>query len=332
MGGWYDHYAGEAFRCFNGLIENSTSEELKKRRKVIIGPWQHLISISTQLGDIDFGEESQLDINSLALRWFDHLLKDMNTGIFEEPPVTIFVMGVNKWRHENEWPLARTQYVDYYLHSNGTAGTDENNGILSAKQANKDVTDKYIYDPNDPVPTLGGNHSICWVDAYDVIAPGPFDQRKIEARDDVLVYTSSPLKEDLEVTGPIQLTLYAATDVPDTDWTAKLVDVFPDGRAINLSEGIIRAKFRESIYEEPKLLEPNKIYEYNIEMQPTSNVFLKGHKIRLDITSSNFPLWDRNLNTGHEIGVDAEMRIAHQTVYHSQKYPSHITLPVVPGS
>jgi len=330
MGGWYDYYPGEAFRCFNGLIENSVDEELKKRRKVIIGPWQHLISRSTQLGEIDFGKESCLDIDSLALRWFDCLLKDMNTGILEEPPVSIFVMGINKWRHEKEWPLARTKYVDYYLHSNGSAGTDENDGILGVEQS-EGAPDKYIYDPNDPVPTLGGNNSICYGDAHHIIAPGPFDQQKVEARNDVLVYTSSPIKEDLEVTGPIQLTLYTATDAPDTDWTAKLVDVFPDGRAINLSEGIIRAKFRESIYEEPKLLEPNKIYEYNIEMQPTSNVFLKGHRIRLDVTSSNFPLWDRNLNTGHETGVDAEMRIAHQTVYHSQKYPSHITLPVIPG-
>ncbi len=330
MGGWFDYYPGEAFRSFNGLRKNSRDEKLKKRRKIIIGPWQHLISNSTKLGEIDFGAESLLDINNLALRWFDCLLKDINTGILDEPPVAIFVMGINKWRQENEWPLARTRYVDYYLHSGGAAGTDGHDGVLSIEPPGEEIPDEYIYDPENPVPTIGGNHSICWPAAYHVIAPGPFDQRKVEIRNDVLVYTSDPLAEDLEVTGLIQLALYAASDAQDTDWTAKLVDVYPDGRAMNLSEGVIRAKFRESIYAEPKLLEPGRIYEYEIEMQPTSNVFLKGHRIRLDISSSNFPLWDRNLNTGHETGMDAEMRIARQTIYHSRKYPSRLRLPVIP--
>ena len=329
MGGWYDYYPRDAFRTFRGLQETAASEELSRRHKVIIGPWQHLISQSPVLGEVDFGEDSHLDINALALRWFDFLLKDIDTGIGEEPPVTIFVMGVNEWRHEHEWPLARTRYTDYFLHSHGAAAGEPEDGLLNTRPPVDEPADTYTYDPNNPVPTVGGNHSICWGAAYHVIQPGPLDQREVEARGDVLVYTTPPLEAPLEVTGPVVLTLYAATDAPDTDWTAKLVDVHPDGRAMNITEGVIRARFRKSVHEPPELLEPGKVYEYAVELQPTSNVFLKGHRLRLDVTSSNFPLWDRNPNTGHEQGKDAEIRVARQTVLHDRRYPSRITLPVV---
>ena len=329
MGGWYDYYPGEAFRSFCRLQETALSEKIRRRRKIIIGPWSHLISEASTLGQMDFGEHSHIDINALALRWFDSLLKDIDTGIEDESPVTIFIMGVNEWRHEQEWPLARTQYTEYYFHSNGRAGDEPEDGVLSTMIPGDEPPDRYTYDPNNPVPTLGGNHSICWRDAFHVIQPGPFDQREVEAREDVLVYTTTSLDTPLEVTGPVKITLYAATDTPDTDWTAKLVDVYPDGRAMNLTEGIIRARFRESIYKPPKLLQPGKVCEYTIELQPTSNVFLQGHRIRVDLTSSNFPLWDRNPNTGHEQGKDAVIRVAHQTVYHNSRYPSRITLPII---
>ncbi len=331
MGGWYDYYAGEEFRSLCGLQDHAP-DQVGSQSRIIIGPWSHLISQSPVLGELDFGEHSHLDINELALRWFDCLLKDMDTGILDEPPVTIFVMGINEWRQENEWPLARTQFTDYYLHSSGSANSDSDDGKLSTEPPDDEAPDQYRYDPDNPVPTLGGNHSICWGDAFHVIQPGPFDQRSVEARDDVLVYSTPPLDHDLEVTGPIALHLYAATDAPDTDWTAKLVDVHPDGRAINLTEGIIRARFRESIYEPPKLIEPDKVYEYTVELQPTSNVFLKGHRLRVDITSSNFPLWDRNPNTGHEQGCDDELQVAHQTILHNRQYPSRIVLPLIPPS
>ena len=327
MCGWYDYYPRNAFYSFRRLQETASTEEMRRRRRILMGPWSHLISQGPSLGEVDFGEASHLDINALALRWFDYLLKDIDTGILDEPPVTIFVMGINQWRQEQEWPLARTCYTDYYLHGDGQQG-----GTLDLIPPGDETPAGYTYDPDNPVPTLGGNHSICWGAAFHVIQPGPFDQQAIEARDDVLSFTTAPLDAPLEVTGPITLTLYAATDAPDTDWTAKLIDVHPDGRAINLTEGVIRARFRESIYQPPKLLEPGTIYEYAIELLPTSNVFLPGHCIRVDVTSSNFPLWDRNPNTGHAQGADAELRIAHQTVYHDADHPTRITLPVIPNS
>src|SRR5687768_6929256 len=267
MGGWYDYYPRDTFRSFNRLRETAATPELRKRRKIIMGPWSHLISLAPTLGELDFGKPSHLDVNALALRWFDLLLKGIDDGIDDEPPVTIFVMGINEWRQENEWPLARTRYVDYYLHGTGKAGTDPEDGVLSTRPPEDEPPDTYVYDPNDPVPTVGGNHSICWWHAFHVIQPGPLDQRKVEERPDVLVYTTPPLDEALEVTGPIKLTLLAATDGPDTDWTAKLVDVHPDGRAFNLTEGVIRARFRKSFYRPPELLTPGEVFEYTIELQ-----------------------------------------------------------------
>ncbi len=330
MCGWYDYYPGESFDAFNGMRSQARGRA-REQSRIIMGPWSHLISLSSRLGEVDFGAHSHLAINALALRWFDCLLKDMDTGILSEPPVTIFVMGINEWRHENEWPLARTCFTDFYLHSRGAANRDLHDGLLSVVPPKDELPDQYIYNPDKPVPTLGGNHSICWGDAFHIIQPGPFDQRAVEQRPDVLTYTTPPMEADTEVTGPIVLHLYAATDAPDTDWTAKLVDVYPDGRAINLTEGNLRARFRKSIYEPPELLEPGKVYWYRIDIQPTSNVFRKGHRMRLEISSSNFPLWDRNPNTGHKQGLDDELRIARQTVFHNSEYPSRIVLPVIPS-
>ena len=329
MDGWYDYYPGEAFDAFNAL-KTQSGGDVAARSRVIIGPWSHLISLARQLGEVDFGEQSHLDINQLALRWFDRLLKDQDTGILDEPPVTLFVMGRNTWRHEQEWPLARTCYTDYYLHSSGNAGTNSDDGRLSTVPPGHERQDHFVYDPDDPVPTVGGNHSICWSDAFPVIQPGPFDQRQVQSRSDVLTYTTARLEADTELTGPIVLHLYAATDASDTDWTAKITDVYPDGRAINITEGNIRARFRKSIYDAPELLASGRIYAYTIELLPTSNVFLQGHRIRLEISSSNFPLWDRNPNTGHAQGQDAELRIARQTICHSADTPSRLTLPVIP--
>ena len=249
----------------------------------------------------------------------------------DDAPIRLFVMGANEWRDEDEWPLARTQYVDYYLHSGGAANSLHGDGSLSPRPPGDEPGDGFTYDPDNPVPTHGGNHSIgmFWEAVRNIIQPGPLDQRPIERRDDVLVYTTEPLDEDTEVTGPIILKLFAASSAPDTDFVGRLADVYPDGRAINVTEGVIRARFRERDWQRPKLIEPGVIYEYTIDLQVTANVFKRGHRIRLDVTSSNFPLWDRNPNTGHELGVDADVAIARQTIHHDADHPSHLVLPIV---
>ena len=259
----------------------------------------------------------------LAIRWLDFVVKGNDNGIRGEPKVRLFVMGINEWRLENEWPLARTRFTKYYLHANG-----EKDGTLSVAPPQDEPTTRYIYDPDDPVPTLGGNHSATEIPG--IIRAGPVDQRLNENRQDVLVFTSEPLARDLEVTGPVVVKLHAASSTRDTDFIARLIDVYPDGRAFNLTEGILRARFRESIWERPRLLEPDRPYEYTIDLLPTANVFLKGHRIRVHITSSNFPMWDRNPNTGNEQGMVAERKIARQTIYHDRARPSHILLPVIP--
>jgi hypothetical protein len=231
-------------------------------------------------------------------------------------------MGDNVWRNEKEWPLARTKYTKYYFHSDGKANSRFGNGVLSPKISANEETDVYLYDPRNPVPYKWGGSGISPTFVVQ-------DQEEVEKRADVLVYTSEPLKNDLEVTGPIEAKLWASSSAVDTDFTTKLVDVYPNGKAYNLVEGIVRARHRQSVAK-PKLIEPGKIYEYSIKLKPTSNVFKTGHRIRVQISSSNFPKWDRNLNTGHPIGQDAEIMVAMQTIYHDKQYPSHIVLPVIP--
>lgn len=316
MCGWYDNYPGATLTYFEKLKKLDATDEIR----VVVNPSEHLNRV---VGDRDFGKDADKDEVGLAIRWLDYVIKGIDNGIKDEPPVRIFVMGINQWRFENEWPLARTRFTKYYFHSNGSK-----DGWLNTEPPGDEPLTKYIYDPDNPVPTLGGNHSSPHIPG--IMRVGAVDQRPNESRDDVLVFTSSPLQEDTEVTGPIVVKLYAASSAQDTDFIARLIDVSPDGTAYNLTEGIIRARFRESIWDVPKLLVPGKVYEYTIELLPTSNVFLKGHSIRVHLTSSNFPLWDRNPNTGHEQGMDVERQVAEQTIYHNEKYPSHIVLPIIP--
>jgi putative CocE/NonD family hydrolase len=243
----------------------------------------------------------------------------------EEAPVRIFVMGDNVWRDEQEWPLARAQDTSYYLHSEGKANSLNGNGSLTTEAPAQEQPDVFLYNPEDPVPTRGG--ALCCNPYF--AANGAYEQSGIEEREDVLVYSTPPLSRDVEVTGPVTVTLFAATSAKDTDFTAKLVDVCEDGCARNLTDGIIRARYREST-SSPKLLEPGNIYQYTIDLWATSNVFKAGHRIRLEISSSNFPRFDRNTNTGNTISEDTDFIPAMQTVLHSAEYPSHVTLPIVP--
>jgi len=322
-GGWFDNYPSETMLNFVALREQAPTRKLRDSHRVQMGPWMHGINGTTKLGDLDFGKDA-LSQNDATFRWLDCLLHGGTPAQFQKAPVRIFVMGLNRWRDEYEWPLARTRYVNYYLQLGGRLGTDV---------PEKGKPDRYVYDPENPVPTLGGNHSVGPYNPglYEHAKPGPFDQRPIEKRKDVLTYTSDVLKQDTEVTGPVVLKLFASSSARDTDFIAKLTDVYPDGRSINMTEGVIRARFREDVWGKPKLLKPGEVYEFTIDMLVTSNVFKRGHRIRVDIMSSNFPLWDRNLNTGNDPATDTEIRVAQQSIYHDEEHPSHIILPVIPG-
>ena len=276
---------------------------------------------------MDFGDHALMGLRGESLRWFDYWLKGIDNGIADEPAVRVFVMGANEWRTSSQWPLPDTAYVPYYLHSRGHANSLFGDGALDTIAPASENPDHFSYDPDNPVMTAGG--STCCGEDITPIPMGPRDQQPVEWRPDVLVYDSPLLETDVEVTGPVSMVLYASSDAKDTDFTAKLVDVFPDKRAINVAQGIIRARYRDS-WEQPTLLEPGKVYEYAIDLWSTSNRFLKGHRIRVEISSSNFPQFDRNPNTGNAFGMDTELRVANQTIYHDAEHPSHIMLPVVP--
>ncbi len=322
VGGWYDIFAKSVLDHINAVRATSRSQHARNHQHVLMGPWTHGISQNGKVGGLDFGKDSVINLRDIQTKWFDHWLKGKDTGVDKLPPLRIFVMGRNQWRDEQEWPLKRAQYTPYYFHSKSSANTLKGDGRLSTAKPGNEPFEKFVYDPNDPVPTLGGcNLMGC--------PAGPHDQTKAENRDDVLVFTSDEMKTNLEVTGPVKVILYAASSARDTDWTAKLVDVHPDGRPFNLCDGIIRARYRQSP-ENPTLIQPGKIYRYEIDLWVTSNVFLPGHKIRVEISSSNFPRFDRNPNTGDPFGASAELIKATQTIYHDAEHPSHILLPVIP--
>ena len=329
--GWYDLYAGGMMANFVGLREQSGNELARNNQQLIMGPWTHVQAGptppgNTNAGDRDFGVQSLLDTREIELAWFDHWLKGVDNGAEREPPLKLFVMGSDLWRVELEWPLARTLWTPYYLRSGGNANTLHGDGWLSIAPAEDEAADEYAYDPENPVPTNGG----CNCCNPEIVPWGVYDQRPIEMREDVLVYTTAPLERDTEVTGPIVVHLFASTDGPDTDFTAKLIDVYPDGKAWNLCDGIIRARYRHG-RAPAGLLMPGEVYEFAIDLWVTSNVFRKGHSIRLEISSSNFPRFDRNMNTGLPIADDAEPQIANQRVYHDAEYASLVLLPVIPG-
>jgi putative CocE/NonD family hydrolase len=319
VSGWYDIFVSQAFKNIERIKNEATSSLARKNQYMVVGPWKH--GISVKVGEIDFGQEARDKNSYLQKQWFSHWLKGEDTDVDNWAPLRIFVMGKNKWRDEYKWPLERTKYTPYYFHSTTGANSINGDGALSVSLPGDEPVDKYVYDPADPVPTKGGCNL--------TIAAGPYDQSEIEERHDVLVYTTDVLEEDLEVTGPVKVILHAASSALDTDWTAKLVDVYPDGRAMNICDGIIRARYRDG--GAANFIEPGKIYRYEIDLWVTSNVFLKGHRIRVEISSSNFPRFDRNPNTGHKFGADAEIKKAKQSVYHDAEHPSHILMPVVPN-
>lgn len=325
VGGWYDIFQGGSVRNYVGMKARGANDAARMPR-LVMGPWYHTLPLASLVGQVDMGYRSSyasIDYDGMQLDFFDQWLKGRRGG--DQAPVRLYVMGANDWRDESEWPLPDTEWRRYYLHSRGNANSAFGDGALSTEAPGNEPPDSFLYNPLNPVPTNGGG--LCCY--HNAVPGGAFDQAMVEHRSDVMVYSTEPVSEDLEVTGPIKLTLYASSSAPDTDFTAKLVDVTPCGFARNLTDGIIRARVRES-QSEPKLMTPGKVYEFTIDMWSTSNLFKAGHRIRLEVSSSNFPRFDRNHNTGHELFTDAETRPALQTVMHDRGFASYLTLPVIP--
>jgi len=355
ISGWYDAYCQTAIDNYIGL-----SRAKKSPVRLMMGPWLHGKTTQTHAGDVDFGPESVVPdfYKGFHLRWFDCFLKGERNGVEREPAIRLFIMGTGDghkdgngrlfhggyWRTEEDWPLPGTRFTNYYFHQDGSLSPE--------LQGTDESPTTYTYDPGHPVPTIGGALAA----SEPVLTGGAFDQREkeykgdpgkgffgsrppylpLKARPDVVVFQTEPLKEDVEVTGPIVVKLYASSTAVDTDFTAKLVDVyppsrdFPTGFEMNLTDGIIRARYRNSPGRQ-ELMIPGEIYEFLIEPFPTANVFKKGHRIRIDVASSNFPKFDVNPNTGEPLGMERRKVKADNTVYHDSTHPSHVVLPIIPA-
>ncbi len=353
LGGWYDSYARNTCECYMALSKMKQSPQ-----RLLMGPWTHGQYEVTSAGDIDFGLEAHINYTDTKLAWFDHYMKGLHTEVADWSPVRFFTMGTGDgsrtvngspgtnseypglinhggyWRSEPDWPLPETDFTPFYLVGDGS--------LTSERQTDGNfLPSKYTFDPKNPVPTMGGGISA----AESIMRAGAFDQRgrpdffgckdtlPLNARADVLTFQTSPLETDVEVTGPIEMRLWASSSAVDTDFTAKLIDVYPpssehpDGLAINITDSIMRARYRNG-WEKAELMTPGDPYEFVFQLYPTSNVFKAGHRIRLDISSSNWPRFDVNPNTGGPLGLERDYRIAHQTVYHNADCPSQIVLPI----
>ncbi len=325
-GGWHDIFLKGSIKNFTGLRASAKTQAARDSQRLWIGPWAHAVtSPEGKIGDVVFGKQAVADMAGTIRRFSDWALKGAENEYASEPPVKIFVMGDNVWRHENEFPLKRQQLTKYYLHAVKGANSIRGDGALSTQAPQAEKPDVFVYDPASPVPTIGGR--LCC--GNDALPPGPFDQSPNETRDDVLVFSTPPLKTDLEVTGYIQVELHAATTAADTDFTAMLVDVDPSGYARFLTDGIARARYRQAASAASPIV-AGKIYRYEIDLWATSNVFKAGHQIRLYVSSSNFPRFNRNLNTGEStLGASGIVK-ATQTIYHDAEHPSALLLPVIP--
>jgi putative CocE/NonD family hydrolase len=322
VSGWYDDVLVGTTENFVNLTTKARTPEGRQNQWLLIGPWGHATNAGRKLGDIDFGPQAVIDFDAVQMRWFDHWLKGLDNGAENDPHVHIFVMGQNKWHDENEWPIKRTQYVKYYLHSKGKANSLYGDGKLSTEAPATETADRFRYDPADPAPFITDP------DFHQI--GGPDDYRPVERRDDVLVYTTQPFTTATEICGPLSVKLFAASSARDTDWTAKVLDVHPDGYTQRLNDGIVRARFRKTL-EQEQLLTPGEAQEYDIDAWSTCMQFESGHRLRLEISSSAFPKFDRNLNTGGPIGKQSTGIVAEQTIFHDASKPSYLLVPVVPA-
>ncbi len=321
---WYDIFQGGSLRNYMGVKLHGGSDAARQGQRLLVTIGGHAGS-GRKIGDVDFGPAAEFEEDDATLKWYDHLFKNASNEFASAKPVKLFVMGVNQWRDEEDWPLRRARETKYFLHSTGKANSLNGDGALTNAAPRSESADHYSYDPANPAPTVGG--PLC-CDSHH-LEPGPRDQRPVEARDDVLVYSTPALTQDLEVTGPVRVELFASSSAVDTDFTAKLVDVAPDGFAQNLTEGIVRARYRDS-QEQATFMNPGQAYKFTVDLWATSNVFRKGHRVRLELSSSNFPRFDRNLNTGEDNASGPKSVAATNSVLHDAEHPSALILPVIP--
>ncbi len=318
VGGWYDNYVESDLDAYASIHKRTGLNH------VLIGPWPH--NMSYKFADADFGPQASVAVRGLQMQWFDQWLEGKDSALVSAAPVRVFLMGANRWREVRAWPPAVARPWKLYLDSAGRANTLSGDGVLRERAPRTIASDAYVYDPRNPVPTRGG--AIC---CNPTVFPwGPLDQRAVEKRRDVLVYSTGPLANDVEVLGPVKVVLYVATNARDTDFTAKLVDVFPNGYARILSDGILRLRYRESL-EKAVLAEPGAVYKLTIDAGVTGNVFQRGHRVRIEVSSSNFPRFDRNPNTGGLIADETRLLRASQTIYHGRLRPSHVELMMMPS-
>jgi putative CocE/NonD family hydrolase len=325
---WYDVSTGPNLALFNHVRENATDPMVRENQYAVIAPTLHCAytraTENTVVGDRSLGD-ARWDYDALVYGWFDQWLKGEENGLTDTlPRVRYFTMGSNRWQSADSWPPPNAEGVEYYLDSSGSANTLHGDGVLTPQAPDEERFDAFAYDPFDPVPSNGGN--VCCTG--NAIRGGALDQQEMEERDDILVYTTEPFEDGVEVTGAIDVTLYVSSDVKDTDFTVKIIDVYPDGTAYNLDETIQRVRYREG-YEEPVFMEPGEVYEVKLGPMSTSNFFAPGHRIRIEVSSSNFPRFTRNLNTGGRIWDETEGVVAHNVVHHSPRYPSKIRLPII---
>jgi len=316
VSGWYDDVG-----VGTSLAWAMNQKNRRQNQKIILGPWKHALNTSRDIHNVQFGLNAiRYDLFYQYLRWFDRYLKGIDNGVDQELPVQYYIVGENKWTQATTWPLAETEEVPYYLHSGGCARTSGGDGVLMPRQPGSQQPDQYSFDPRDPAPYL--------IDLSENECAVPENYKDVELREDVLVYTSEPLQEELIIAGELKAVIYAASSARDTDWVVRLTDVDEVGNSIRLSDGVLRARYRES-FESPTLLEPGKVEEYLINMTWIANMFKKGHQIRVEVTSGAKNFIFPNHNTGNNPATDTEIVVARQTIYHDKIYPSHIILPIM---
>jgi putative CocE/NonD family hydrolase len=325
---WYDVSIGPNLAAYN-FVRKTAKPEVAAQQYAVIAPTLHC-SYTRATEDTVVGErhvgDARLNYNDLTYAWFDHFLKGEDNHILEKMPrVQYYTMGMNKWQTADTWPPAGAKPMTFFLKSGGKANTLNGDGALAGAAPGADAPDAFTYDPMDPVPSYGGN--VCCTG--NAVNGGAFDQRKMEARPDILVYTSEPLQRPVEASGPIDVTLYVSSDAKDTDFTVKLIDVYPDGTAYNLDETIQRARYRDGYDKPVAWMERGKVYKIALQPMTTSNLFAAGHRVRIEVTSSNFPRFDRNLNTGGNNYDEAKGVVAHNAVHHSTQYASKVTMTVI---